>query len=313
MSMLNNNNILASLKKLINMSLVIKNLSKTYTNKVKALDNLSLEIGKGMFGLLGPNGAGKSTLMRTIATLQTPDTGSIEFNDIDVIEDKISLRKTLGYLPQSFGVYPNMSAEKLLNYFAKLKGISNKEERKKLIDELLDITNLTDVKKKYVSGYSGGMKQRFGIAQLLLNNPQLIIVDEPTAGLDPAERQRFLNVLREVGTNSTVIFSTHIVDDVKELCNDMAILNGGRILKHIKPQDSTKEIKNKIWTKSVSRENLEDAEKEFNILSSNYNIDNSLTIRVFSEKNPGKEFKKADPQLDDVYFIALKEDQNNNS
>ncbi|MEL0184236.1 MAG: ABC transporter ATP-binding protein [Bacteroidota bacterium] len=295
------------------MSLVIKNLSKTYTNKVKALDNLSLEIGKGMFGLLGPNGAGKSTLMRTIATLQTPDTGSIEFNDIDIIEDKISLRKTLGYLPQSFGVYPNMSAEKLLNYFAKLKGISNKEERKKLIDELLDITNLTDVKKKYVSGYSGGMKQRFGIAQLLLNNPQLIIVDEPTAGLDPAERQRFLNVLREVGTNSTVIFSTHIVDDVKELCNDMAILNGGRILKHIKPQDSTKEIKNKIWTKSVSRENLEDAEKEFNILSSNYNIDNSLTIRVFSEKNPGKEFKKADPQLDDVYFIALKEDQNNNS
>ena len=295
------------------MSLVIKNLSKTYTNKVKALDDLSLEIGKGMFGLLGPNGAGKSTLMRTIATLQSPDTGSIEFNDIDVIEDKISLRKTLGYLPQSFGVYPNISAEKLLNYFAKLKGISNKEERKKLIDELLDITNLTDVKKKYVSGYSGGMKQRFGIAQLLLNNPQLIIVDEPTAGLDPAERQRFLNVLREVGTNSTVIFSTHIVDDVKELCNDMAILNGGRILKHIKPQDSTKEIKNKIWTKSVSRENLEDAEKEFNILSSNYNIDNSLTIRVFSEKNPGKEFKKADPQLDDVYFIALKEDQNNNS
>ena len=311
--MLNINNILAFLKISKNMSLVIKNLSKTYTNKVKALDDLSLEIGKGMFGLLGPNGAGKSTLMRTIATLQSPDTGSIEFNDIDVIEDKISLRKTLGYLPQSFGVYPNMSAEKLLNYFAKLKGISNKDERKKLIDELLDITNLTDVKKKYVSGYSGGMKQRFGIAQLLLNNPKLIIVDEPTAGLDPAERQRFLNVLREVGTNSTVIFSTHIVDDVKELCNDMAILNGGRILKHIKPEESTKEIKNKIWTKSVSRENLEDAEKEFNILSSNYNIDNTLTIRVFSDKSPGTGFKKADPQLDDVYFIALKEDQNNNS
>jgi len=295
------------------MSLIIENLTKTYSNKVKALDNLSLEIGKGMFGLLGPNGAGKSTLMRTIATLQSPDTGSIKFNDINVIEDQISLRKTLGYLPQSFGVYPNMSAEKLLNYFAKLKGISNKDERKKLIDELLDITNLTDVKKKYVYGYSGGMKQRFGIAQLLLNNPQLIIVDEPTAGLDPAERQRFLNVLREVGTNSTVIFSTHIVDDVKELCNDMAILNGGRILKHIKPEESTKEIKNKIWTKSVSRENLEDAEKEFNILSSNYNIDNSLTIRVFSEKSPGTGFKKAEPQLDDVYFIALKEDQNNNS
>ena len=295
------------------MSLIIENLTKTYSNKVKALDNLSLEIGKGMFGLLGPNGAGKSTLMRTIATLQSPDTGSIKFNDINVIEDQISLRKTLGYLPQSVGVYPNMSAEKLLNYFAKLKGISNKGERKKLIDELLDITNLTDVKKKYVSGYSGGMKQRFGIAQLLLNNPQLIIVDAPTAGLDPAERQRFLNVLREVGTNSTVIFSTHIVDDVKELCNDIAILHGGRILKHIKPEESTKEIKNKIWTKSVSRENLEDAEKEFNILSSNYNIDNSLSIRVFSEKSPGTGFKKADPQLDDVYFIALKEDQNNNS
>ena len=286
--MLNINDILASLKISKNMSLVIKNLSKTYTNKVKALDDLSLEIGKGMFGLLGPNGAGKSTLMRTIATLQSPDTGSIEFNDIDVIEDKISLRKTLGYLPQSFGVYPNMSAEKLLNYFAKLKGISNKDERKKLIDELLDITNLTDVKKKYVSGYSGGMKQRFGIAQLLLNNPKLIIVDEPTAGLDPAERQRFLNVLREVGTNSTVIFSTHIVDDVKELCNDMAILNGGRILKHIKPEESTKEIKNKIWTKSVSRENLEDAEKEFNILSSNYNTRPKIDEYIISNNKVNK-------------------------
>ena len=228
------------------MSLVIENLSKVYSNKVKALDNLSLKIGKGMFGLLGPNGAGKSTLMRTIATLQSPDSGSIKFDEIDVIKDQISLRKILGYLPQSFGVYPNMSAEALLNYFAKLKGISNKKDRNTLIDKLLEITNLSDVRKKYVAGYSGGMKQRFGIAQLLLNNPKLIIVDEPTAGLDPAERQRFLNVLREVGTNSTVIFSTHIVDDVKELCNDMAILNGGRILKHIKPEDSTKEIKNKL-------------------------------------------------------------------
>jgi len=295
------------------MSLIIENLTKTYSNKVKALDNLSLEIGKGMFGLLGPNGAGKSTLMRTIATLQSPDTGSIKFNDINVIEDQISLRKILGYLPQSFGVYPNMSAEELLNYFAKLKGISDKNERKALIEKLLEITNLTDVKKKNVSGYSGGMKQRFGIAQLLLNNPELIIVDEPTAGLDPAERQRFLNVLREVGTNSTVIFSTHIVDDVKELCNDMAILNGGRILRHVKPIDSTNELKNKIWTKSVLRDDLESAENEFNILSSNYNVDNSLTIRVFSDKKPGTDFKKAEPQLDDVYFIALKEDQNNNS
>ena len=295
------------------MKLSINNLTKTYSNKVKALDNISLEIGKGMFGLLGPNGAGKSTLMRTIATLQSPDSGEINFNDIDVLKDQLSLRKILGYLPQSFGVYPKMSAEELLNYFALLKGISNKKEREPLIEKLLEITNLTDVRKKNVSGYSGGMKQRFGIAQLLLNNPQLIIVDEPTAGLDPAERQRFLNVLREVGTNSTVIFSTHIVDDVKELCNDMAILNGGRILRHVKPLDSTNELKNKIWTKSVLRHDLENAENEFNVLSSNYNIDNSLTIRVFSEKKPGSDFKKSDPQLDDVYFIALKEDQNSNS
>jgi ABC-type multidrug transport system ATPase subunit len=297
------------------MNLVIENLTKTYSNKVKAIDNLSLEIGQGMFGLLGPNGAGKSTLMRTIATLQSPDSGSIKFNEIDVINDQISLRKILGYLPQSFGVYPKMSAEELLNYFALLKGISNKTERDKLVNELLDITNLQDIKKKYVDGYSGGMKQRFGIAQLLLNNPKLIIVDEPTAGLDPAERQRFLNILREVGTNCTVIFSTHIVDDVKELCNDMAILNGGRILKHIKPLDATLEIKNQIWTKVVSREELDQAEVDFNILSSNYNVDNTLTIRVHSGKKPSKDFKKAEPQLDDVYFIALKEDQiqSNNS
>ncbi|MFL2639655.1 MAG: ABC transporter ATP-binding protein [Flavobacteriaceae bacterium] len=292
------------------MELTIDNLTKTYSNKVKALDNINLKIGKGMFGLLGPNGAGKSTLMRTIATLQSPDSGSIIFNDIDVLQDQLSLRKILGYLPQSFGVYPKMSAEELLNYFALLKGISVKSERDELVNELLDITNLQDVKKKNVDGYSGGMKQRFGIAQLLLNNPKLIIVDEPTAGLDPAERQRFLNVLREVGTNSTVIFSTHIVDDVKELCNDMAILNGGKILKHIKPVDATKEISNKIWTKTVQRDELEKAESEFNILSSNYNVDNSLTIRVYADKKPNKDFKKALPQLDDVYFIALKDDIN---
>ena len=291
------------------MKLQIKNLTKTYSNKIKALDNINLKIGKGMFGLLGPNGAGKSTLMRTLATLQSPDSGTITFNEIDVLTDQLSLRKVLGYLPQSFGVYPKMSADELLNYFALLKGISIKKERDELVDKLLDITNLTDVKRKNVDGYSGGMKQRFGIAQLLLNSPKLIIVDEPTAGLDPAERQRFLNVLREVGTNSTVIFSTHIVDDVKELCNDMAILNGGKILKHIKPVDASSEIKNKIWTKILERKDLDKAEKEFNILSSNYNVDNSLTIRVFSEKKPGVGFKKSEPQLDDVYFIALKEDQ----
>ncbi|MBT4708641.1 MAG: ATP-binding cassette domain-containing protein [Flavobacteriaceae bacterium] len=291
------------------MKLTINNLTKTYGNKVKALDNINLKIGKGMFGLLGPNGAGKSTLMRTIATLQSPDSGEINFNEIDVLKDQLSLRKILGYLPQSFGVYPKMSAEELLNYFALLKGISVKKERDELVNELLDITNLQDVKKKNVDGYSGGMKQRFGIAQLLLNDPKLIIVDEPTAGLDPAERQRFLNVLREVGTNCTVIFSTHIVDDVKELCNDMAILNGGRILKHIKPVEATAEIKNQIWTKVVKREELDEAEVNFNILSSNYNIDNTLTIRVHSEKKPATGFNKTEPQLDDVYFITLKEDQ----
>ena len=291
------------------MKLIIKNLTKTYKNGVKAIDNLSIEIGTGMFGLLGPNGAGKSSLMRTISTLQTPDSGSIMFGDINVIEDNMSLRKVLGYLPQSFGVYPKMSAEDLLDYFGALKGISNKSERKAIVKEVLEITNLYDVRKKDVAGYSGGMKQRFGIAQLLLNNPKLIIVDEPTAGLDPAERHRFLNVLREVGTKSTVIFSTHIVDDVKELCNEMAILNGGRILKHTTPQEATKEIEGTIWTKVISREELEEVEVNYNLLSSNYNQDNTLNVRVHAAEKPSEYFVAATPQLDDVYFIALKQDE----
>jgi len=288
------------------MKLTIKNLTKTYKNGVKAIDDLNLEIGAGMFGLLGPNGAGKSSLMRTIATLQSPDSGSITFGDIDVLEDKMALRKILGYLPQSFGVYPKMSAEDLLDYFASLKGISSKADREKLVKEVLEITNLYDVRKKYVAGYSGGMKQRFGIAQLLLNNPKLIIVDEPTAGLDPAERHRFLNVLREVGTNCTVIFSTHIVEDVKELCNEMAILNGGRILKHTTPKEATEEIKGQIWTKIIERDELEKMEASFNVLSSNYNQDNTLNIRVHSMDKPADDFSQATPQLDDVYFIALR-------
>jgi len=291
------------------MKLVIKNLTKTYKNGVKAIDDLSLEIGTGMFGLLGPNGAGKSSLMRTIATLQSPDSGSIEFGDINVLEDNMSLRKFLGYLPQSFGVYPKMSAEDLLDYFATLKGVSSKLDRQKLVTEVLEITNLYDVRKKHVAGYSGGMKQRFGIAQLLLNSPKLIIVDEPTAGLDPAERHRFLNVLREVGTNSTVIFSTHIVDDVKELCNEMAILNGGRILKQTTPIEATQEIKGQIWTKIVERDDLEAMETQYNILSSNYNQDNTLNIRVYASEKPAEDFKQVEPQLDDVYFIALKQDE----
>ncbi|WP_397446104.1 ATP-binding cassette domain-containing protein [Polaribacter sp. R77954] len=291
------------------MKLIINNLTKTYKNGVKAIDNLSIEIGTGMFGLLGPNGAGKSSLMRTIATLQSPDSGSITFGDINVLEDNMSLRKVLGYLPQSFGVYPKMSANDLLDYFATLKGVANKADRQKLIKELLEITNLYEVRHKHVAGYSGGMKQRFGIAQLLLNNPKLIIVDEPTAGLDPAERHRFLNVLREVGTNCTVIFSTHIVEDVKELCNEMAILNGGKILKHTTPQEATKEIEGQIWKKVINRDDLEEHEKLYNILSSNYNQDNTLNIRVYSPEKPAEDFISVIPQLDDVYFIALKQDE----
>lgn len=290
------------------MKLKINNLSKTYKNGVKALDNLNLEIGAGMFGLLGPNGAGKSSLMRTIATLQKPDSGSIMFDDINVLEDNMSLRKILGYLPQEFGVYPNMSAEKLLDYFAKLKGISSATDRKKIIKEVLEVTNLWDVRHKSVSGYSGGMKQRFGIAQLLLNNPKLIIVDEPTAGLDPAERHRFLNVLREIGTNHTVIFSTHIVDDVKELCHELAILNGGKILYRGTPNDAEKELEGKMWMRIIDREEFEAFSTNYNIISSNYNQDNTLNIRVYSDFQPNETFVAAKPQLEDVYFVALKKE-----
>ena len=290
------------------MKLKISNLSKTYDNGVKALDNLNLEIGTGMFGLLGPNGAGKSSLMRTIATLQKPDSGSIEFNGINILDNQMDLRKILGYLPQEFGVYPNMSAENLLDYFARLKGISSKNDRKAIVKQVLEVTNLYDVRTKNVSGYSGGMKQRFGIAQLLLNNPKLIIVDEPTAGLDPAERHRFLNVLREIGTNNTVIFSTHIVDDVKELCNEMAILNGGKILNQSTPKAATEELSGQIWTKIIDRDSLEQNEKEFNVISSNYNQDNTLNIRVHSQEKPNETFIATEPQLEDVYFVALKKD-----
>jgi ABC-type multidrug transport system ATPase subunit len=291
------------------MKLQINNLTKTYSNGVKALDNLNLEIGTGMFGLLGPNGAGKSSLMRTIATLQKPDSGSIVFDGIDILNNQMDLRKVLGYLPQEFGVYPSMSAESLLDYFARLKGISLQKERDAIVKEVLEVTNLYDVRKKYVSGYSGGMKQRFGIAQLLLNNPKLIIVDEPTAGLDPAERHRFLNVLREIGTNNTVIFSTHIVDDVKELCNEMAILNGGKILTQNTPKGAADSLKGKIWTKVITREELEQNESQFNVISSNYNDDNTLNIKVYSDEKPSESFVIGQPQLEDVYFVALKSDQ----
>lgn len=289
------------------MVLSITNVSKTYPNAVKALDNLSLEIGEGMFGLLGPNGAGKSSLMRTLATLQNPDEGSIFFDEINVLNNPMELRKVLGYLPQDFGVYPKMSALDLLDYLATLKGVAASRERKELINKVLEITNLYEVRKKYVDGYSGGMKQRFGIAQLLLNNPKLIIVDEPTAGLDPAERNRFLNMLREIASTNIIIFSTHIVEDINDLCNDMAIMNGGRILKKMKPKDAIKEIENKIWVTNVSRENLEQVEQNFSVLSSKYNQDNSINIRVFADEQPNFNFTATTPNLEDVYFIALKD------
>lgn len=287
------------------MSLSITDLTLTYKNGVKALDNISLEIGKGMFGLLGPNGAGKSTLMRTIATLQTPGSGSIHFNGIDVLNDKMSLRKILGYLPQDFGVYPKTTGEDLLDYFAVLKGISSKSERKKVIREILEITNLYEVRNKNADSYSGGMKQRFGIAQLLLNKPELIIVDEPTAGLDPAERNRFLNVLREIGVDNTVIFSTHIVDDIKDFCRYIAVIDKGRILLHSSQPDALKNIKGKIWMKVIRREELENSESEFHLLSSKYNDDNSLTVRIFSGTDPENGFTPDEPELEDLYFITL--------
>lgn len=286
------------------MKLSISNLSKTYKNGVRALHDINLEIGEGMFGLLGPNGAGKSSLMRTIATLQQADTGSVHFNDIDVFADPIALRKVLGYLPQEFGVYPNVQAHKLLNYFAGLKGINSAADRKKIVDYVLDVTNLTDAKRRAVSSFSGGMKQRFGIAQMLLNDPQLIIVDEPTAGLDPAERKRFLNILREISKGHIVIFSTHIVEDVRELCLDMAVMNQGAILLRDSPSNSAAQLQNKVWTKKLT-EDLSTAQNMYNILSNSYNPDHSVNVRVYSEGSPGEDFIPATPNLEDVYFYHL--------
>lgn len=291
------------------MNLSIKNLTKIYPNGVKALDEVNLEIKPGMFGLLGPNGAGKSSLMRTIATLQKPDSGTITFDHIDVLKNQMDLRKVLGYLPQEFGVYPKLSAVDLLHYFARLKGIAAAADRQKIINRVLEVTNLWDVRNKSVSGYSGGMKQRFGIAQLLLNDPKLIIVDEPTAGLDPAERHRFLNVLREIGTDHTVIFSTHIVDDVRELCHELAILNGGKILLRGTPKETIDQLAGKIWVRIISREQLDEYTQRYNVISTNYNQDNTLNIRVYSDVCPDESFVAAQGQLEDVYFVALKNDQ----
>lgn len=289
------------------MSLQVTNVSKCYKNGTKALDRLSIEIGVGMFGLLGPNGAGKSTLMRILATLQLPDEGQVMFSEIDVLKNPYALRMQLGYLPQSFGVYPKETAISLLHYMAVLKGIVSKKQRRLMVDEVLERTNLTEVRNTFVSEYSGGMKQRFGIAQVLLNRPKLIIVDEPTAGLDPSERKRFLNVLRSVGSENIVILSTHIVADVRGLCHDMAIIQRGQIIKHQSPESSIAYLEGFIWQKIVTEIELNDVESTCLVVSKNFCDNNRQDVRVFSKERPGEGFQLSPPTLEDVYFLTLKE------
>lgn len=282
----------------------IQNLSKTYANGTQALKNVSLDINKGMFGLLGPNGAGKSSLMRTIATLQEADTGTIQLDEINVLKEKDQVRRVLGYLPQEFGVYPKVSAETLLGHLAVLKGITNKKERKEIVEALLHKTNLYAARKKNLGGYSGGMKQRFGIAQALLSNPKLIIVDEPTAGLDPAERNRFHNLLSELGENTVVILSTHIVDDVKELCTDMAIINKGEVLLKGNPLEALERAKGKVWRKVVEKSEVEAYKKELTVISDRM-IAGKPVLHVWSDTQPEGGFEQQDPDLEDVYFSTI--------
>lgn len=291
------------------MELRIDNLSKTYSNGIKALNNISIDIPKGMFGLLGPNGAGKSTLMRTIATLQEADSGSITLGDIDVLQQKNELRQVLGYLPQQFGLYPKISAEVLLNHFAVLKGITNKNERRELVKALLHKTNLYEVRKQNLKGYSGGMKQRFGIAQALLNNPKLLIVDEPTAGLDPVERNRFYNVLSELGEQTVVILSTHIVDDVKELCTNMAIINQGQVCLKGQPLQILQSLKDKVYQKTIEKAELNLYKENYQVISEKLFL-GKPTIHILSDKNPGDGFSLIDAELEDVYFSEIFHDTN---
>ena len=287
------------------MALTISGLSKTYPNGVKALKNLSLTIGNEMFGLLGPNGAGKSSLMRTVATLQDPDAGTIDLDGIDVLKDKATVRKLLGYLPQEFGVYPRMSALDMLHHLAIMKGISNKTERTQMVDALLNQTNLWAVRKKALSTYSGGMKQRFGIAQALLANPRLIIVDEPTAGLDPAERNRFLNLLSSIGADVTVILSTHIVEDVRELCPRMAIIAAGEVLLEGAPAEALEALRGKIWSKVVaSDDELRALESSLNVISTHL-VGGLHEVRIYADTSPGEGFHPVDSGLEDVYFLNL--------
>jgi ABC-type multidrug transport system ATPase subunit len=284
--------------------LVISQLSKTYPTGVRALQDVSLRIPTGVFGLLGPNGAGKSTLMRTIATLQRPDSGSIRLGEIDVLRNPDAVRRVLGYLPQEFGLYPNLSAEMILDHFATLKGVSARGERKAVVEALLRQVNLYDVRKKRVGGFSGGMKQRLGIAIALVGAPRLIIVDEPTAGLDPTERYRFLNLLAEVARDVVVILSTHIVEDVSELCSQMAIIDQGQVVLSGEPVEVLERVRGRIWRCTVPREELETFRMEFDVISTRL-VAGSPVVRVYGEVCPGAGFEPVEADLEDVYFQQL--------
>ncbi|HYW30982.1 MAG TPA: ABC transporter ATP-binding protein [Gemmatimonas sp.] len=286
------------------MQLVIRNLSKRYPNGTQALKDVSLVIPKGMFGLLGPNGAGKSTLMRIIATLQEPDEGSVYLGDLDVLGQKDVVRQSLGYLPQSFGFYPKVKAERLLEHFAVLKGITESGVRRDVVESLLRQVNLWEVRGQKVGTFSGGMRQRLGVAVALLGNPKLIIVDEPTAGLDPAERVRFLNLLGAIGEASAVILSTHIVEDVEELCNRMAIINRGEILLDGEPTRAVDSLRGRIWRKTVTREELPAVERELPVISTKLLAGRTI-VHVYGEASPGPGFEPVEPDLKDVYFSVM--------
>lgn len=286
------------------MDLIIQGLSKTYGNGVKALDNVSLTIPTGMFGLLGPNGAGKSTLMRILATLQEADAGTVKLGDLDVLNEKDKVRRVLGYLPQEFGVYPRVSAYEMLDHIALLKGVTNTGERKSLVEALLQKVNLWEQRKRRLSGFSGGMKQRFGIAQSLIGEPKLIIVDEPTAGLDPGERNRFYNLLTEIGENVVVILSTHIVQDVQELCSNMAIINKGKLLYAGAPNDALKGLTGRVWEKSIAKSELERFMASGTLIS-NKLVAGKPVIHVLGAQRPEEGFAPVEPSLEDVFFSHI--------
>ncbi len=287
------------------MDLRIQNLSKRYANGVQALKDVTLTISAGMFGLLGPNGAGKSTLMRTLATLQEADSGTVSLDGVDVLRDKDAVRRMLGYLPQEFGLYPKVNAVEMLDHFAVLKGLSNARDRKRTVEGLLRKTNLWDARYRRLGTFSGGMKQRFGIAQALLGDPKLIIVDEPTAGLDPEERVRFHNLLSEIGENIIVILSTHIVSDVSDLCRQMAVINRGQVMLWGDPLSLTRSLEGRVWKKFVKREEVADHEARHHVLSTR-RIAGQMLLRVSADKAPDASFEPATPELEDVYFQAIK-------